>query len=80
MKILNGIQSKIVEFGEKKTTISKEDIEKISVRTLMRRANAYLKKEQLYNAKSDLEKALEISPKDETVMKELSKIKELLGV
>lgn len=54
MKILNGIQSKIVEFGEKKTTISKEDIEKISVRTLMRRANAYLKKEQLYNAKSDL--------------------------
>jgi Tfp pilus assembly protein PilF len=46
----------------------------------MRRANAYLKKEQLYNAKSDLEKALEISPKDETVMKELSKIKELLGV
>ncbi len=30
----------------------------------MRRANAYLKKEQVYNAKADLEKALEISPKD----------------
>ena len=46
----------------------------------MRRANAYLKKEQLYNAKSDLEKALEISPKDETVVKELSKIKQIINV
>ena len=46
----------------------------------MRRANAYLKKEQLYNAKSDLEKALEISPKDETVVKELNKIKQILNV
>jgi Tfp pilus assembly protein PilF len=46
----------------------------------MRRANAYLKKEQLYNAKSDLEKALEISPKDETVLKELSKIKQILNI
>lgn len=42
---------------------------KISVRTLMRRANAYLKKGQVYNAKSDLEKALEINPKDEVVGK-----------
>ncbi len=58
MKIVNGLQSKIVEFGDKKSTISKEELEKVSVRTLMRRANAYLKKDQVYNAKSDLEKAL----------------------
>jgi len=44
MKIVNGLQSKIVEFGDKKSTVSKEDLDKISVRTLMRRANAYLKK------------------------------------
>jgi hypothetical protein len=27
---------------------------KISIRTLMRRANAYIKKNQIYNAKGDL--------------------------
>lgn len=54
-----------MEFGEKKATLtSKEELDRVAVRTLVRRANAYLKKEQVYNAKSDLEKALEISPKD----------------
>jgi hypothetical protein len=64
LKLINNIQSKIVEFGDKKATLSREELDKIAVRTLMRRANAYLKKEQVYNAKGDLEKALEISPKD----------------
>ena len=44
MKIINNLQSKVVEFGDKKIAISKEDLNKISVRTLMRRANAYLKR------------------------------------
>jgi Tfp pilus assembly protein PilF len=39
------------------------------VRTLVRRANAYLKTNQIYNAKSDLEKAAEIDPKDPNVSK-----------
>lgn len=39
------------------------------VRTLMRRANAYVKTGQLYNAKSDLEKALDVDPKDPAVQK-----------
>ena len=54
LKIISNLQSKIVEFGDKKVTLPKEELDKISVRTLVRRANAYLKKEQLYNAKGDL--------------------------
>ena len=44
LKIVNTIESKVLGFGDKKdTVISKEDLRKISVRTLMRRANAYVK-------------------------------------
>lgn len=43
-------------------------MKKVSVRTLVRRANAYIKTSQYYNAKSDLGKAFEISP-DETIKK-----------
>lgn len=65
LKLIGNLQSRIVEFGGKKAaTTSKEELDRVAVRTLVRRANAYLKKEQVYNAKSDLEKALEISPKD----------------
>jgi hypothetical protein len=35
----------------------------------MRRANAYVKLSQIYNAKSDLEKALEINGNDPNVIK-----------
>ena len=60
------MESKILQFGDKKEAIpiDKEELKKISVRTLVRRANAYIKTGQYYNAKSDLEKALEISPDD----------------
>lgn len=71
LKITSNLKNKIVEFGEKKNTIDRTELEKISVRTLMRRANAYLKTGQIYNAKSDLEKAASIDPKDENVKKEL---------
>jgi hypothetical protein len=44
LKIVNTIESKVLAFGDKKeTVISKDDLRKISVRTLMRRANAYVK-------------------------------------
>lgn len=42
----------------------------------MRRANAYLKTGQVYNAKADLEKALEVDPNDQNVKKELEKLKD----
>ena len=75
LKLVNRLEEKILEFGGKKqTSISKEDLKKISVRTLVRRANAYIKTHQYYNAKSDLEKALEISP-DESIKKELENLK-----
>jgi tetratricopeptide (TPR) repeat protein len=48
------------------------------VRTLVRRANAYAKLNQYYNAKSDLEKALEISP-DESIKRELENLKAKLS-
>jgi tetratricopeptide (TPR) repeat protein len=64
LKLVNRIESKVLEFGGKKDnpTIDKDELKKISVRTLVRRANAYIKTSQYYNAKSDLEKAYEISP------------------
>ena len=34
--------------------LSKENLDKIMVRTLVRRANGYVKIGQIYNAKSDL--------------------------
>jgi len=44
LKIVNTIESKVLAFGDKKeTVISKDDLRKISVRTLIRRANAYVK-------------------------------------
>jgi hypothetical protein len=47
--------------GKKEPPVDKEELRKISVRTLMRRANAYVRTGQLYNAKSDFERALEIN-------------------
>ena len=47
--------------GKKEEPIRKEDLRKILMRTFIRRSNAYLKTSQYYNAKSDLEKALELS-------------------
>jgi hypothetical protein len=44
--------------GKKEIPIDKDDLRKISVRTLIRKANAYIKTGQYYNAKSDFEKAL----------------------
>lgn len=53
---MNNLKNKIVEFGDKKsnTNLTKPMLNKIGIRTLMRRANAYLKLGQVYNAKSDL--------------------------
>ena len=45
----------------------------------MRRANAYLKTNQIYNAKADLEKAAELDPNDPNVGKELEKLKTSLA-
>lgn len=70
LNIVNNHKNKIVEFGGKKEYgLNRESLDKISIRTLVRRANAYLKSGQVYNAKSDLEKAAEIDPKDESVKK-----------
>lgn len=79
LKLVNRLEEKILEFGGKKeASIGKEDLKKISVRTLLRRANAYIKTHQYYNAKSDLEKAFEISP-DESIKKELDNLKARLS-
>ncbi len=65
LKIVDNVRSRIVEFGGKRAcNVQPDEMNRILVRTLMRRANAYLKKSQVYNAKADLEKALEISPRD----------------
>lgn len=45
----------------------------------MRRANAYIKLGQIYNAKADLEKAVDIDPTDPNTTKEFDKLKQSLG-
>ena len=54
LKLVNTIESKVLIFGGKKEApFDKDELRKISVRTLMRRANAYIITGQYYNAKSD---------------------------
>ena len=78
LKLTNTLESKVLGFGGKKEPpVDKEELRKISVRTLMRRANAYVRTGQLYNAKSDFERALEIN-QDEEVKKELERLYEKL--
>jgi hypothetical protein len=62
LKLVNTIESKVLVFGGKREQpVDKDELRKISVRTLMRRANAYIKSGQLYTAKSDFEKAIELN-------------------
>lgn len=77
LKLVSNIESKVLGFGKKETPVDKEELRKISVRTLMRRANAYIKTGQLYNGKSDLERAIELN-QDEEVKKELTRLYENL--
>ena len=58
--------------------MDREELRRVSVRTLMRRANAYVKTGQLYNAKADFERALELN-QDEEVRKELQRLYEQLN-
>ncbi len=43
----------------------KEKIDSFESRFLIRRANAYLKQNLIYNAKNDLEEALKLDPNNE---------------
>lgn len=52
LNIINSQQSRIVSFDN--TKVSKEKLLEFEVRILVRRANAYLNLNQIYNAKSDL--------------------------
>jgi tetratricopeptide (TPR) repeat protein len=74
LKLVNSVESKVLGFGGKKEApVDREELRKVSVRTLMRRANAYVKTGQLYNAKSDFERAIELNQDDE-VRKELERL------
>jgi len=47
------------------------------VRFLVRRANAYLKINQIYHAKSDFEESLKLDPNNVEIRDSLEKIKQL---
>ena len=88
LNIVNNLKSKIVEFGENKktkNTPSKEELNRIAIVTLMRRAEAYLKTEQIYNAKGDLEKAAELEkaaqvpPEKQVAHRKLEDLKKAIG-
>jgi hypothetical protein len=54
LKIVSNLQAKVIAFSAIKSTIDPSELNKICIRTYMRRANAYLKTNQVYNAKADL--------------------------
>lgn len=64
---INNLNKRVVDFAKHNrshSTLPKEVTDKILVRTLVRRANGYVNLGQVYNAKADLEKAIEIAPHD----------------
>lgn len=72
------MKNKVISFEKHKlTTQEKETLRNYELRLLMRRANAYLKINQVYHAKSDFEEALKIEPDNEAVKDSLNKIKQL---
>lgn len=53
---------------------TEKKIQDFELRFLIRRGNAYLKTNQLYHAKSDLENAFKIDPKNAQIKKDMDSV------
>lgn len=75
LKIIHNQQNRLVSFDNAKVDRDqKEKLREYEVRILVRRANAYLNLGQIYNAKGDLEKALQLNPDNASIKSELEKV------
>lgn len=75
LKIIHNQQNRLVSFDNAKIDRDqKEKLKEYEVRILVRRANAYLNLSQIYNAKGDLERALQLAPENASVKSELEKV------
>lgn len=65
LKIIENQKRKVISIDGKKSDLSqKQKLDDFAKRFLVRKAYAYLQTDQKHNAKADLEKALEIDPKN----------------
>lgn len=79
LKIIHNQQNRLVSFDNAKIDRDqKEKLKEYEVRILVRRANAYLNLSQIYNAKGDLERALQLAPENASVKSELEKVQQAL--
>ncbi|CAD8163326.1 unnamed protein product [Paramecium pentaurelia] len=74
IKIIQIQQNKILSF-EKITKEQKDKLQDFLVRFYVRRSNAYVKQNQIYHAKCDLQEALKLDPQNEQIKKDLEKLK-----
>ena len=75
LKIIHNQQNRLVSFDNAKVDRDqKEKLREYEVRILVRRANAYLNLGQIYNAKGDLEKELQLNPDNASIKSELEKV------
>jgi len=72
------MKNRVISFEKHKISPEeKEQLRLFELRFLVRRANAYLKINQVYHAKSDFEESLKIDPTNQEIIDSLNKIKKL---
>jgi len=72
------MKNKVISFEKHRLTPEEKDqLRNYELRFLVRRANAYLKINQVYHAKSDFEEAIKIDPQNQEILNSLEKIKQL---
>jgi len=72
------MKNKVISFEKHRLTPEeKEKLKNFELRFLVRRANAYLKINQVYHAKSDFEECLKLDPSNPEIVDSLNKIKAL---
>ncbi|CAD8091287.1 unnamed protein product [Paramecium sonneborni] len=74
IKIIQIQQNKILSF-EKITKEQRDKLQDFQIRFYVRRSNAYVKQNQIYHAKCDLQEALKLDPQNEQIRKDLEKLK-----
>ncbi|EAR87721.1 tetratricopeptide repeat protein (macronuclear) [Tetrahymena thermophila SB210] len=75
LKIIRSYKNRVISWTNQKLTKEEKDkLISFESRFLVRRANAYLKQNLIFNAKSDLEEALKLDPNNEQLKQDILKI------
>ncbi|KAL4480776.1 hypothetical protein ABPG72_001645 [Tetrahymena utriculariae] len=75
LKIIRSYKNRVISWTNQKLTKEEKDkLISFESRFLVRRANAYMKQNLIFNAKSDLEEALKLDPNNEQLKQDILKI------